>query len=50
MIGNLKGTRVILREMEENDWLDVHTYASQAIVCQYQPWGPNSEKKSHKIL
>ncbi|MGE7916079.1 GNAT family N-acetyltransferase [Lysinibacillus xylanilyticus] len=50
MIDNLKGRRVILREMEEKDWIDVHTYASQPIVCQYQPWGPNSEKESQDFV
>jgi [ribosomal protein S5]-alanine N-acetyltransferase len=36
----LKTKRVFLREFEECDWIDVHKYASQPIVCQYQPWGP----------
>ncbi|MFJ7185061.1 hypothetical protein [Lysinibacillus xylanilyticus] len=35
MIDNLKGKRVILREMEEKDWIDVHTYASQPIALLY---------------
>lgn len=38
--------RLLLREMIESDWLDVHKYASQDIVCQYQPWGPNTEQDS----
>ncbi|MFY0762251.1 GNAT family protein [Metabacillus dongyingensis] len=46
MINNLKSERVVLREIEEKDWIDVHKYASQEKVCQYQPWGPNSEKES----
>ncbi|MEO4052697.1 GNAT family protein [Solibacillus sp. CAU 1738] len=50
MNSNLKGRRVILREMIENDWIDVHAYASQPIVCQYQPWGPNSEKESQEFV
>ncbi|WP_059103137.1 GNAT family N-acetyltransferase [Shouchella shacheensis] len=46
MIDHLESERVILREMEEKDWIDVHKYASQERVCEYQPWGPNSEKES----
>ena len=50
MIGILKSQRVNLREMEEKDWVDVHKYASQEKVCQYQPWGPNSEQESEDFV
>ena len=30
----LKSERVIMREIEEKDWVDVHKYASQQLVCQ----------------
>ncbi|MFC5602312.1 GNAT family N-acetyltransferase [Sporosarcina koreensis] len=40
----------MLREMEENDWIDVHKYASQEMVCRYQPWGPNSEQESEEFV
>lgn len=33
-----------------SDWIGVHTYASQEIVCQYQPWGPNTEKDSQDFV
>lgn len=33
----LKSKRVILREIEEGDWIAVHKYASQEIVSKYQP-------------
>lgn len=46
MLVNLLNERLLLREMIESDWLDVHKYASQDIVCQYQPWGPNTEEDS----
>lgn len=46
MTGFLDGERITLREMEERDWIDVHSYASQPSVCQYQPWGPNTEEES----
>jgi len=50
MNNNLKSERVILREMEETDWRDVHKYASQEKVCQYQPWGPNSEQETENFV
>lgn len=40
----------MLREMISSDWVDVHKYASQDIVCQYQPWGPNTEEESKKFV
>lgn len=42
----LSNVRLLLREMIDSDWLDVHKYASQDIVCQYQPWGPNTRTDS----
>ncbi|WP_313893046.1 GNAT family protein [Psychrobacillus sp.] len=43
-------TKIILREMEERDWEDVHKYASKEIVCQYQPWGPNNEQQTKDFV
>jgi [ribosomal protein S5]-alanine N-acetyltransferase len=42
----IHGKRVMLREFTKEDWTSVHAYASQEIACQYQPWGPNTEKDS----
>ncbi|MRH45100.1 GNAT family N-acetyltransferase [Aquibacillus halophilus] len=39
-------TKVDLREFEIDDWKAVHAYASQDIVSQYAPWGPNSSNDS----
>ncbi|MHC8515923.1 GNAT family N-acetyltransferase [Sporosarcina sp. ITBMC105] len=50
MVGMLKSKRVLLREIEEEDWVDVHHYASQEKVCQYQPWGPNTEQDSKEFV
>jgi len=50
MITNLNTKRVILREIEESDWIDVHKYASQKEVCQYQPWGPNTEIETKEFI
>ena len=50
MIEHLKSERIILKQMREEDWIDVHKYASQPIVCQYQPWGPNTEIESKEFV
>ena len=42
--------RIFMRELEERDWIDVHKYASQEKVCQYQAWGPNTEKESKEFV
>lgn len=46
----LVSNNVFLREMKEKDWIDVHAYASNEIVCKYQPWGPNSEEESKDFV
>ncbi|PFG05211.1 RimJ/RimL family protein N-acetyltransferase [Bacillus sp. es.034] len=46
----LSNERLWLREFTMRDWIGVHTYASQEIVCQYQPWGPNTEKDSQDFV
>lgn len=43
-------SKVILKEMNEKDWRDVHKYASLPIVCQYQPWGPNTEEETQDFV
>lgn len=42
----LKTDHILLREMVSEDWKAIHQYASQEIVSQYQPWGPNSVNDS----
>ncbi|EFM09949.1 hypothetical protein PaecuDRAFT_3452 [Paenibacillus curdlanolyticus YK9] len=39
-----------LRELTHEDWMDVHRYASQEIVCKYQPWGPNTEGETEAFV
>ncbi|MFJ8065604.1 GNAT family N-acetyltransferase [Psychrobacillus sp. NPDC096426] len=46
----LSNERIVLREIIESDWIDVHKYASQEIVCRYQPWGPNTEEESQYFV
>lgn len=50
MISSLIGNRVTLRELQESDWVGVHSYASLPTVCMYQPWGPNSEEDSWEFV
>lgn len=51
---SLSSEKLMLREFTKSDWVNVHQYASKDIVCQYQPWGPNTEKDSkdfvHQII
>jgi ribosomal-protein-alanine N-acetyltransferase len=46
----LSNKRLSLREFIYSDWIDVHKYASQDKVCQYQPWGPNTEEDSKDFV
>lgn len=47
---SLSNERIFLREFIYEDWLDVHRYASQEIVCRYQPWGPNTGEDSRSFV
>ncbi|WP_342443739.1 GNAT family N-acetyltransferase [Lysinibacillus sp. FSL K6-0057] len=42
--------KLFLREFTQYDWIDVHKYASQEIVCRYQTWGPNTEEDSKEFI
>ncbi|MCA0170909.1 GNAT family N-acetyltransferase [Bacillus sp. RAR_GA_16] len=46
----LSNERLVLREVTNSDWKGVHKYASKSIVCQDQPWGPNSEEESKAFV
>lgn len=47
---NFSNERLCLRELILEDWVHVHTYASQDRVSRYQPWGPNTEKDSQNFV
>ena len=47
---SLSNEKLLLRELTTSDWIDVHKYASQPIVCQYQPWGPNTEEDTKEFV
>jgi RimJ/RimL family protein N-acetyltransferase len=47
---SLSNNRLSLREFTKEDWIHVHQYASLETVCQYQPWGPNTEKETQEFV
>jgi RimJ/RimL family protein N-acetyltransferase len=49
-MSTLIGDRIHLREFIFDDWKDVHKYASQEIVCRFQPWGPNNEEQTQAFV
>jgi RimJ/RimL family protein N-acetyltransferase len=38
----LTGPRVVLRELDQDDWEDVYSFASQPDMSRYQAWGPDT--------
>lgn len=42
--------RLLLRPYQESDWQAVYEYASIPEVCQYQPWGPNTEEETQQFV
>lgn len=42
--------RLVLRDYKTDDWKDVHTYAQNAGILQYERWGPNEEKDSVQFV
>ncbi|WP_167449430.1 GNAT family N-acetyltransferase [Halobacillus trueperi] len=41
---------LLFRELKQEDWKKIHTYASKPEVSEYQPWGPNSEKDTQDYV
>jgi [ribosomal protein S5]-alanine N-acetyltransferase len=46
----LQTPRLILRDFVESDWEDIQTYASDAKVVRYLPFGPNSVEDTKNYL
>ncbi|RIW37267.1 N-acetyltransferase [Bacillus salacetis] len=46
----ISGDRIILRELRESDWQDIHDYASQEKASRFQEWGPNTEEETKRFL
>jgi RimJ/RimL family protein N-acetyltransferase len=42
----LRTQRLLLRDVQPDDWRDVHGYASDPEVVKYMRWGPNTEEQS----
>ena len=50
MCEELVSAQVFLRELVYDDWVGAHTYASNELVCKFQPWGPNTEVDSIEFV
>ncbi len=42
--------RLVLRELVDADFKSVHAYATDPVVVQFMPWGPNSESETRAFL
>jgi [ribosomal protein S5]-alanine N-acetyltransferase len=42
----LQTERLLLRDVQPEDWRDMHGYASDPEVVKYMTWGPNTEEQS----
>jgi len=46
----IRTARLLLREFRASDEFDVHEYASDPIVSQFDEWGPNTPEKTSERL
>ena len=46
----LTGPRLILRELDLDDWPAVHGYSARPEVARFQPWGPNTPEESRRFI
>jgi len=46
----INGNTILLREIVEEDWINIHAYASQSIVSRFQAWGPNTEEDTMNFV
>jgi ribosomal-protein-alanine N-acetyltransferase len=42
--------RLLIRDFVPEDWVDVHSYASEPEVTKYMIWGPNTEKETKDFI
>lgn len=42
--------RLIIRDFNKEDWIDVHKYASLHKVTKFMIWGPNSEDETQMYI
>jgi [ribosomal protein S5]-alanine N-acetyltransferase len=41
---------LLFRELMQEDWKKIHTYASKPEVSQYQAWGPNTKEDTQEYV
>jgi RimJ/RimL family protein N-acetyltransferase len=46
----LETQRLIIRDFNYEDWIDVHKYASRHDVAEFMIWGPNSEDETKAYI
>lgn len=46
----IRTERLILRELEDADWKEVHKYSSDSEVVRYMSWGPNTEEEDKSFI
>ena len=42
--------RLLIRDFVLEDWIEVHSYASDLEVAKYMIWGPNSEEETREFI
>ena len=42
--------RLLLREFQRTDWIEVHEYASDPQVVRFMSWGPNTEEETRGFI
>jgi ribosomal-protein-alanine N-acetyltransferase len=50
MLLPIETERLILRDYQEADWVQVHAYARDPEVVKFEDWGPNSETDSRAFV
>jgi ribosomal-protein-alanine N-acetyltransferase len=43
-------SRLMLRDFQEADWVEVHEYGSDPQVARFMNWGPNTEEETHRFI
>jgi ribosomal-protein-alanine N-acetyltransferase len=47
---NTATIRLLIRDFVPEDWISVHSYASDPDVARYMIWGPNSEEETKSFI
>lgn len=47
---NIETSRLIIRDFILEDWINVHSYASNPKVTEYMLWGPNNETETKSYV